>query len=283
MREDGGLKTRGVAKRSIEGKPLVSIVTPVFNGRMYLEQTIQSVIGQTYDNVEYIVVDGGSTDGSIEIIRKYEKKIDYWLTESDSGMYEAINKGLESASGDILAYINCDDLYYPDSVKMAVEYFKTHLSTELIYGNCDFIGAKGNFLYTYRYPKFRFEHFISLNVSSIPQQATFWRKDTHEKIGYFDTTFKLCGDFDFYAKAGKNCRIDHLNAALARYRLHGKSLTALQGHRNREEVNMIHIKYDNRNRVWRMIHRWKFTLQLKLLNMQGTLKRAYLRARKGAA
>lgn len=277
MREEGGLKTKGVIKKSMDDKPLVSIVTPVFNGRLYLEETIRSVIGQTYDNVEYIIIDGGSTDGSLEVIRKYENKIDYWLTDQDSGVYEAINKGFKNASGDILAYLNCDDLYYPDSVKMAVEYFKTHLFAELIYGNCDFIGAKGEFLYTYRYPKFRFRSFISLNVSSISQQATFWRSRIHKKIGYFDTTFKLCGDFDFYAKAGKDCRIDYINVILARYRLHDKSLTALYGHRNRDEVNMIHRRYHNRNRVWHIILGWELMIRLKFLNISVILKKMYMR------
>ena len=108
---EGGLRTKGYFKKSYDDKPMISIITVVFNGEKYLEQTIQSVINQTYDNVEYILIDGGSTDGTVDIIKKYGVQIDYWISESDSGIYDAWNKGLSLATGDIIGFCNADDFY----------------------------------------------------------------------------------------------------------------------------------------------------------------------------
>ena len=276
MRNKGGLiNNKGIVKKSRKGKLLVSIITPVFNGNSYLEQTIQSVLGQTYENIEYIVIDGGSTDGSLEIIKKYEDKLDYWISEKDSGMYGAINKGLKIASGDILAYLNSDDLYFPNSVESAADYFNRHPSTELIYGNCEFIGPKNEFLYTYRYPKFRWKSFVSLNTNTIPQPTTFWRRAIHKKIDYFDATLKMCGDFDFYAKVGKCCRIVHINRVLSRFRIHNTSLTILQEHRNKDEIKVIHERYINFSKIQQKVLSWCFTIQFKLLNLSLMFEKAY--------
>ena len=121
-KREGGLRTKGYFKRSYDEAsalsdnsplPLVTIITVVFNGEKYLQQTIQSVINQTYDNVEYVVIDGGSTDGTVDIIRKYEDKIDYWVSEPDQGIYDAMNKGIQLAGGEIVGLINSDDCYHP--------------------------------------------------------------------------------------------------------------------------------------------------------------------------
>jgi len=269
-----------IIKALKSAKPLVSIVTPVFNGKPYLEETIQSVIGQTYDNIEYIIIDGGSTDGSLEIIQKYEDKIDYWRSELDSGMYEAINKGLKMASGSILAYINSDDTYYLDTVKRVVEYFQRNSDAELIFSDCDFINERGEFLYTYCYPKFRWKFFISSNVSSIPQATTFWRSTIHKEVDYFDTIFKMCADFDFYAKVGRGHHIAHINRPLARFRVHNASLTALQGYRNIDEVKIIHERYINFSRMQQKILSCCIALQLKFLNLSLMAKKAFYWLRK---
>lgn len=116
-RVEGGARTKGIYKQSLQGKQLISVITVVFNGTKYLEQSIQSVINQQYDNVEYIIIDGGSNDGTLEIILKYENEIDYWTSESDNGIYHAMNKGLGLASGDYVIFINADDsLFAPDSL-----------------------------------------------------------------------------------------------------------------------------------------------------------------------
>ena len=108
---EGGLRTQCYFKNSLENKPLVTIITVVFNGEAYLEETIQSVINQTYDNVEYIIIDGGSTDGTLDIIKKYENQIDYWISEKDHGIYDAFNKGISLAQGTLVGIQNADDYF----------------------------------------------------------------------------------------------------------------------------------------------------------------------------
>ena len=109
---EGGLRTKGYFKKNYPEKPLITIITVVFNGEKYLEETIQSVINQTYDNVEYIIIDGNSTDGTVKIIEKYEDRIDYWVSKSDSGVYDAMNKGVELSKGKWLNLMNCGDILF---------------------------------------------------------------------------------------------------------------------------------------------------------------------------
>jgi glycosyltransferase involved in cell wall biosynthesis len=112
----GGLRTQGDFKKLYDDKPLITIITIVYNGEKYLEETIQSVINQTYDNVEYIIIDGGSTDGTVDIIRKYEHAIDYWVSEKDHGIYDAMNKGIFLATGEWINFMNAGDLFYNQKV-----------------------------------------------------------------------------------------------------------------------------------------------------------------------
>jgi len=129
----GGLRTKGFCKTSHKDKLLISVVTVVFNGEKYLEQTIHSVLDQSYDNVEYIVVDGGSTDRTLEIIKEYEGFIDYWVSEPDTGIYNAMNKGAGLCSGEYIAYLNADDWYNVDTVESVVN--KITKDTEFLFGN----------------------------------------------------------------------------------------------------------------------------------------------------
>ena len=124
-------------------RPLVSIITPSFNQAPFLDATIQSVLGQTYPNIEYIIIDGGSTDGSIEIIERYADRLAYWESAQDRGQTEAINKGFDRANGAIMAYLNSDDLYYPNAVEEAVDFLQLHPEIGMVYGDADYINAGG--------------------------------------------------------------------------------------------------------------------------------------------
>lgn len=128
----GGRRIRNIEKVSRSSEPLVSIITVVFNGEKYLEQTILSVLNQTYSNIEYIIIDGGSSDATLDIINKYTDKIDYWVSEPDSGIYDAMNKGISLATGQLIGIINSDDWYELDAVEEIVRAYKD--GSTIIYG-----------------------------------------------------------------------------------------------------------------------------------------------------
>lgn len=140
---EGGLRTRGYFKQSYEEKPLISIITVVFNGEKYLEETIQSVINQTYDNVEYIIIDGGSTDGTLEIIKRYEDNIDYWSSEPDRGIYDAMNKGLIVASGEFVNFLNGGDKFYRPDLLEDIFSNRTVGCSDLVYGDFFVVSSEG--------------------------------------------------------------------------------------------------------------------------------------------
>lgn len=219
------------------------MITPSWNSATYIEKTILSVINQTYRNVEYIIIDGGSSDGTLDIIRKYESSIDYWVSETDDGMYQAINKGMQRASGEIVAYLNSDDLYYPDTLEKVVNFFDDNSSAELVYGNLDFIDEEGNKLFAQIYPRFNLNLFINANCSMIGQPAAFWRSSLLKKTGMFDESLKMAADFEFFIRAGMFGRIMYTPNVFAAFRTHKLSLTSTQSQRGQDEVRLIHEKY----------------------------------------
>ncbi|KAF0135186.1 MAG: cell wall bioproteinis glycosyltransferase [Candidatus Saganbacteria bacterium] len=265
---EGGLRTQGYYKENHTEKPLVSIVTTVFNGEKYLEQTIKNIINQSYQNIEYIIIDGDSKDKSIEIIRNHEKRIDYWISGKDKGMYDGINKGLMLAKGDILAYLNSDDLYHQQTVETVVNYLKEHPETALVYGNCDYINSKGEYLYTYQCPSFNWKRFVFHDRSFIPQPTSFWRRKVHEKIGYFDASLRHLGDYDFFVRVGKYFRIEKINKSLAAFRIHDQSISALEEETNvREEIRRVHQRYGVSAGIWVKCLNFISGLQMKLFNL----------------
>lgn len=248
-------------------KPLVSVITPSWNSAAYIEQTILSVINQTYKNVEYIIIDGGSSDGTLDIIRKYESSIDYWVSETDDGMYQAINKGMKRASGEIVAYLNSDDLYYPDTLEKVVNFFADNPSAELVYGNLDFVDEEGNKLFTQAYPRFSLNFFISANCSMIGQPAAFWRSSLLKKTGMFDESLKMAADFEFFIRAGMIGRLMYTPDVLAAFRTHKLSLTSTQSKRGQDEVRLIHEKYlANRSPILAAIVKNLYSIYFKVIN-----------------
>jgi glycosyltransferase involved in cell wall biosynthesis len=194
LREDGEIKPLPGLKMIID-RPLVSIVTPSFNSRKYIEETIKSVKRQDYPNIEHIIVDGASTDGTKEILMEYTGQIK-WLSEPDEGMYDAINKGFSMAMGEIFTYINADDCYYSfDSVSQMVRAFLEAPGIDFAYGHCAFGDEGGEILYVYRAPVFNRRLATAFPRIIFHQPTCFWRKRVH--IG-FDSSFKYCGDSNFF-------------------------------------------------------------------------------------
>ena len=183
---EGGLRTKGYFKKTIKNKPLISIVTVVLNGSDYLEETILSVINQSYDNVEYIVIDGGSTDATIDIIKKYEDMIDYWVSEKDNGIYDAMNKGISLCSGDIVGILNSDDYYVKDAFQIVRSEFEEN--ADLIY--CDFNFMKQDIL-----SRKSSNHNLLHWTMSVFHPSVFIRKSIYKKYGLFDSSLKISADY----------------------------------------------------------------------------------------
>ena len=187
---EGGLRTKGFFKKSDPRKPLVSIVTVIYNGEKYIEKTIQSVLHQSYDNVEYIIIDGGSTDKTLDIIKKYDKYIDYWVSEPDEGIYDAMNKGLSLCNGAIIGIINADDWYETYAVKLSVDALEKQ-NGDYTCGSVRKIPSE-----LLVRPICPMEAHKIYQGMMYPHVSAFIRKDIYQKVGKFDTRYKIAADFD---------------------------------------------------------------------------------------
>lgn len=213
-KSEGGLRTKGFFKRSYENKPLISVVTVVYNGKAHLEQTILSVLEQEYDNVEYIIIDGGSTDGTLGIIKKYEEAIDYWVSEPDGGIYDAMNKGISLSTGEYIAFLNADDWYPVDSLKMVAE-AALEEDVDYIYGDMDLYDEKG--FVKKRKP-------MHYKYGTPYGHQAFFVKTGIARIYPFDTSFKIASDYDFMLKViEKKYSYKHIDKSLANFRIIGIS------------------------------------------------------------
>ena len=174
-------------------KPLVSIITVVLNGELFIEETICSVINQSYDNIEFIVIDGGSVDSTLTIIKKYEKKIDYWVSERDAGIYDAMNKGIKACTGDIIAIINADDFYIDNKVFENLINGSENLPWDILCCGVNKIGPKDKFLIKTVHPK---QNLLYLGMTT-PHPGVFVKSRVYKESGIFDETYKVASDYDF--------------------------------------------------------------------------------------
>jgi len=207
--------------------PLVSIVTPSFNQARYLEATIQSVLSQNYPHLEYIIVDGGSTDGSIDIIKRYESKLAWWVSEKDKGQTDAINKGFAHAKGDFFAWLNSDDTYEPSTLSSAVKFLQTHPEVGLVYGDAHYINEDGRVIG--RFPAAQTD-LVRLRRGQvhIPQQAAFFRADLWHVVGPLDPSFYFAMDYDLWVRLAMHSQVKYVPQTWANFRLHtsGKTISA---------------------------------------------------------
>ena len=214
---EGGLRTQGYFKKSLPGKPLITVITVVFNGEKYLEETIQSVINQTYDNVEYIIIDGASTDGTLDIIKKYENQIDYWVSEQDSGIYAAMNKGIELVTGEIIGLLNSDDWYKLDAVQSILELFVQE-KADVVYGNLMLVYSDIG-LTKISAPTIE----LMKKTGTINHQAVFVKNSIYKKH-LFNLNYKIVADYDLILKLMKKGYIfNYCNELIAYMRAGGAS------------------------------------------------------------
>ena len=213
---NGGIRTKGITKKSQNNKPLITVITVVYNGEKTLEETIKSVINQTYDNIEYIIIDGNSSDGTLDIIKKYEDKIDYWQSEPDKGIYDAMNKGIELAQRDYVALLNADDWYEPDTcLTIANEILKN--KADVYHGVLRFVNKNGDVLKIEGYTINLLAH------GMIAHPTCFISRDIYKTVKY-NINYKSAADYDLINYlAHKNIKFYFIPKILANFREGGMS------------------------------------------------------------
>ena len=205
--------------------PKISVVTPSFNQVQYLERTILSVLNQNYSNLEYIIIDGGSTDGSVDVIKKYEKYLAYWISEPDRGQSEAINKGFERATGEWYGWINSDDILLVNAFEKTVEAIKRYPKVNIITGDVIFIDENDLVVRCMKIPKQSW-FYLKHSVGYFCAPAIFFKKELYNSVGGLDISFHYSMDVDFWHKCRlKGAEVYHIAKYLGGFRVHAASKT----------------------------------------------------------
>lgn len=209
--------------------PKITIVTPCFNMAGYIEETILSVLGQGYPNLEYIIIDGGSKDGTVDIIRKYEKWITYWVSEPDNGMYDAIQKGFSRATGEIMAYINADDKYHHNAFFTAATIFADMEDVNWILGRATFFNDEGSIVDVKDLRKWSKLNYYLGDYQWIQQESVFWRRNLWVKAGgKINTSLKLAGDYELWLRFFRFAKLYSVETIFAGFRFRTKDQLSLE-------------------------------------------------------
>jgi len=223
-------------------KPLVSIITPSYNQGRYLEQTMLSVLQQDYQRIEYIVMDGGSTDNSIDVIQKYADKLAYWVSEKDKGQTDALNMGFAHANGEILAWLNSDDVYHPGAISAAVAYLQEHPEIGMVYGDLDFIDENDNIIGKFNAAQTDLTR-LKRGFVHISQPAAFFRAQLWHKVGPLDPTFFFAMDYDLWVRLARVTQLKYLpGKGWAKFRLHSDAKTISADDRCWPEMLRVHYR-----------------------------------------
>lgn len=238
--------------------PKISIITATYNRADFLEQTILSIINQNYPNLEYIIIDGGSTDGTLEIIKKYKQYINYWVSEKDNGMYDAIQKGFDHATGDILGWLNSDDLYFEWTFSTVAKLFTKFSDVEWISSNQLInIDENSNALKASEIDGYsragylKGEHLPSskskFKLEYVMQESTFWRRSLWEKAGAkLDLSLKYAGDADLWFRFFNHAILYDVSVPLAKFRVHGNQITGDLRQKYEDEVDILLERYGDK-------------------------------------
>lgn len=213
----------------------ISIITPSFNQGQFIARTLESVATQGGVEVEHIVCDGGSTDDTIEILKKFKPPVQ-WVSEPDGGQAAAVNKGIRAARGDIIGWLNSDDVYYPGALERVAAFFSAHPDAEIVYGMADHIDADDKVIEPYPTEPWNFERLIE--TCFICQPALFFRRRIVDRYGLLDESLNYCMDYDYWLRLGRaGCRFDYLEERLAGSRLHDETKTLSARVKVHREIN----------------------------------------------
>lgn len=203
-------------------RPLVSIVTPSYNQGAFIKETIESVLGQSYSNIEYIVMDGASTDDTVDILKSYDNKIT-WVSERDEGQADAVNKGIRRAKGEIIGWLNSDDTYFPQTVEKVVEYFCAHPDTDMVYGEAYYTDKDGNITERYLTEKFSRKRLAEQCI--ICQPAAFFTREIVEKVGLLEKKYHLSMDYELWMRISGQGKMAYIPEYLATSRMYEENKT----------------------------------------------------------
>jgi len=221
----------------IPALPLVSIVTPSYNQARFLEQTIQSVLCQTYPNIEYAIVDGNSTDGSLKIIQKYKKQLAWFVSEKDRGQAEAINKGFKRVKGEFIAWLNSDDLFLPGAVEAAVRILSEYPNAAFVHGDVLAVDADGRVLNKIGYKDWGLSDLMKFRI--IGQPAVFMRKSMLEKAGFLDPSYHLLLDHQLWLRLGQWGEMLYIREPWSMARFHENAKNIAQAAQFGDEAKRI--------------------------------------------
>ncbi len=222
--------------------PLVSIVTPSYNQAAYLEATIRSVLSQDYPYIEYIIVDGGSTDGSLDIIQRYADRLAWWVSEPDAGQTDAINKGFARASGEILAWLNSDDTYEPGAIRAAATFLQQHPTVGLVYGDANYIDEAGQVIGRFPAAQTDYRRLLQGYVH-IPQQAAFFRAALWRQVAPLDPSFYFAMDYDLWVRLARITTLHYLPGQVwANFRLQSQAKSVAEDDRCWPEMLRVYTR-----------------------------------------
>ncbi len=230
--------------------PKISVVTPSFNQAQFLERTIRSILDQNYPNLEYVIIDGGSTDGSLKIIKKYAKKLHYWMSKKDSGQYDALNKGFAHTTGEVMGYLNSDDIHLPWTLETVAMAFQNYSDIEWISSTFPMgIDSKDRAVsmhQIYGFTKsgfFKGENLMLVGwpgTGYIQQESTFWRRRLWNRAGAkFDTTLKYAGEFDLWMRFFQLATLTGVNIPMAGFRFHEAQKTSIDLYAYLDEAKKV--------------------------------------------
>ncbi len=256
---------------SLKSLQKISVIIPSFNQDKYIEQTIESILSQKYVNVEIIVLDGGSTDNTTAILKKYSSKI-YWESKKDKGQSDAINKGLKRATGDILMYLNSDDILLPGSLQVVSEFFSNNPKNMWVTGKCINISEKGtpirlfvtfwkNSLLTVSMLSPTIASWLLFIANYISQPATFFRKEVFKSIGEFNSSLHLTMDYDYWLRLSKVTDLKIMGENLAAFRIHSEAKSQKNYKNVLDEGYRVLQKFTT-NKVFLLLHRLHDILSL---------------------
>jgi len=214
------------------------VITPSFNQGVFLERTIKSVLDQNYPNLQYLIIDGGSTDDSVNIIKKYEPNLFYWVSEPDRGQADAINKGLRRATGEWVAWQNSDDIYYPGVFHQLAMTAELHPEADLIIGNMMLVDAEDHPLRDLHYVRPTYNSLVAEGMV-LANQAAFWRRSLHDRIGYLEDKMSYSFDYEWFLRVLKGRKAVHVNQTWGGFRVHEMAKTNNPKRRFVEENRQI--------------------------------------------